>query len=134
VPIALESGKATTVLKMSVLPGRMKELLEDAERRACELDLAWAAIARGMGVIYFALLPNALDADTRGRVVQATEQILTSCAALGGNASIPWCLGEWKPSLKVWGQTRGDFEQMRKVKNVFDPSGILAPGRFAGAF
>ena len=134
VPIALESGKATTVLKISVLPGRIKELLEDAERRACELDLAWAAIARGMGVIYFALLPNALDPSTRGRVVQATEQILASCVALGGNASIPWSLGEWKPSLKVWGRSRGDFEQMRKVKNVFDPIGVLAPGRFAGAF
>jgi FAD/FMN-containing dehydrogenase len=34
--------------------------------------------------------------------------------------------------LQVWGIGRGDFEQMRKLKKVFDPPGILAPGRFVG--
>ena len=134
IPIALESCEAATIVKMSTLPGRMTQLLHDAERAARELDLPWAAIARGSGVIYLALLPMALDTGTRGRVVQVTERILTACYGFGGNASIPWCPNEWKPSLKVWGQSRGDFQQMRKVKSVFDPQEILSPGRFAGAF
>jgi glycolate oxidase FAD binding subunit len=134
IPIALESCEAATIVKMSTLPGRITQLLHEAERAARELDLPWAAIARGSGVIYLALLPTALDPGTRGRVAQVTERILTACHGLSGNASIPWCPSEWKPSLKVWGQSRGDFQQMRKVKSVFDPQGILSPGRFAGAF
>jgi FAD/FMN-containing dehydrogenase len=27
---------------------------------------------------------------------------------------------------------RGDVQQMRKIKNLFDPLGILSPGRFMG--
>jgi FAD/FMN-containing dehydrogenase len=134
VPIALESCAAATVLKMSVLPGRMAQVLGDAERAAHEFGLPWAAVIRGVGVIYFALLPTELGDRARGRAVQATERMLAACASLGGNALIPWCPAEWKSSLKVWGRPRGEFEQMRKVKDVFDPPEILAPGRFAGAF
>ena len=132
VPVALASSPAATVLKLSVLPSRLRELL-DAVCAAAELsDLPRAVLARGLGVVYAALLPAKRDSGALRRVVQATGQILNSCAGLGGNSSIPWCPGEWKESLSVWGPDRSDFAQMRKLKSVFDPAGILAPGRFAG--
>jgi len=134
VPIALESSPATTVVKLSVLPTRMGDIL-NAAGKACEAgEIPWAAVARGVGVIYLALLPHARDDQARGRVVRATEQILAECAVLGGNTAIPWCPEEWKDLLKPWGHERGDFEQMQKLKTAFDPPGILAPGRFAGGF
>jgi FAD/FMN-containing dehydrogenase len=34
--------------------------------------------------------------------------------------------------LKVWGLPRADFAQMLKLKKVFDPAGVLSPGRFVG--
>jgi glycolate oxidase FAD binding subunit len=89
-------------------------------------------MARGPGVIYFALLPNDRSDEARRRVIQATDQILPECAALGGNATIPWSPAEWKSALKVWGLERGDIAQMRKLKKLFDPPGILCPGRFMG--
>jgi len=134
VPIALESSAATTVVKLSVLPARMNAILNAAAKAADANPLPWAALARGVGVIYVALLPNARDDDARGRVARATEQMLAECALLGGNAAIPWCPEEWKGALHVWGLPRFDFAQMQKVKNAFDPPGILAPGRFAGGF
>ena len=85
-----------------------------------------------MGVIYVALLAHAQDEDSRQRVARVTEEIFAACVRLGGNAAIPCCPEEWKPALKVGGPERGDFPLMQKLKNVFDPHGVLSPGRCAG--
>jgi glycolate oxidase FAD binding subunit len=132
VPIALESSPATTVVKMSVLPSRMAEGFELAAKAADESDLPWAALARGVGVIYFALLPAEMTAQTLKQVAQTTSKILAGCASLGGSATIPWCPGDWKLALNIWGPNRDDFGLMRKLKKLFDPGDVLSPGRFAG--
>jgi glycolate oxidase FAD binding subunit len=132
IPIALASTPAATVVKISVLPTRINEILVNAARAAETNALPWAAMARGVGVIYFVLQPSDRGEETRRRVVQASDQILHDSASLGGSATIPWCPAEWKNTLKVWGLDRADFEQMRKLKNLFDSPGILSPGRFAG--
>jgi glycolate oxidase FAD binding subunit len=132
VPIALESSPAATIVKMSVLPSRMNDILFAAGKAANESDLPWAAMARGVGMIHLALLPIERNDQALGKVAQATSMILASCASLEGNVTIPWCPAEWKASLNVWGPVRGDFELMRKVKTLFDPGNILSPGRFAG--
>lgn len=132
IPITLGSSPAATIVKMNVLPTRMKELLSNAAKAAEINSLTWAAVARGLGVIYFALLPNDRSDEARRRVIQATDQILPECAALGGSATIPWSPAEWKSALKVWGLERGDFDSMCKLKNLFDPLGTLSPGRFVG--
>lgn len=132
VPIAFESSPATTIIRISVLPSRMSDLLGAAAKAADESALAWAALARGVGVIYFALLPHARDEQALSKVTQATGRIFDTCASLEGNATIPWCPSEWKAPLNIWGAARGDFELMRKVKSLFDPGNVLSPGRFAG--
>jgi glycolate oxidase FAD binding subunit len=132
VPIALESSPATTIVKMSVLPSRMNDVLGAAARAADESNLACAALARGVGVIYFALLPIERNDQALGNVSRATSKIVTACASIEGNVTIPWCPAEWKSTLNIWGPARGDFELMRKVRMLFDPGNILSPGRFAG--
>jgi glycolate dehydrogenase FAD-binding subunit len=134
VPIALSpaTSPATAILKISVLPTHLKEALARAQQSAEANGLPWAAMARGLGVIYFALLPEKRDEDSRRRVAQAAEQIFGACSEWGANSTIPWCPSEWKGSLKVWGPERADFSLMPNVKKVFDPQGILSPGRFAG--
>jgi FAD/FMN-containing dehydrogenase len=132
IPIALESSPATTVIKLSVVRSKIREIFEAIEQAASANELRWAAMADGLGVVYLALLPNAREEQMRARVVNATERVQTACAQLGGNVTIPFCPSEWKSSLKIWGPERGDFEQMRKLKKIFDPAGILAPGRSAG--
>jgi glycolate oxidase FAD binding subunit len=133
IPAVQATSPAATIAKISVLPTRMREALANASKAAETNSLAWAAMARGLGVIYFALIPADRSDEARRRVIQATDQILFDCAALGGNATIPWSPAEWKSALKVWGLERADFDQMRKLKTLFDPEGILSPGRFMGA-
>ena len=132
IPIVLASSPATTIMKISVLPARMKEVLAEAQRAAESNSLEWAALARGIGVIYLALLPRDRDEQSRARVANATNDILAAVAKLDGHGTIPWAPSEWKSALRIWGLERGDFAQMQKVKKVFDPRGIMAPGRFVG--
>jgi glycolate oxidase FAD binding subunit len=132
IPITLSSSPATVIMKISVLPARMNEALTEAQRTAENNSLEWAALARGIGVIYLALLPGGRDEQSRVRVGNATNEILAAAAKLDGRATVPWAPSEWKSALKIWGLTRADFVEMQKVKKVFDPHGIMAPGRFVG--
>jgi glycolate oxidase FAD binding subunit len=134
VPIALSqaASPATTILKISVLPTLMKDTLAKAQQSAEGSGLKWALMARGVGVIYFALLPEKRDEEAKPRVALATEQIFGACPGWGANAWIPWCPIEWKGSLKIWGPDRPEFALMRNVKKAFDPQGVLGPGRYAG--
>ena len=132
IPIALESSPATTIVKISVLSARLKDALTAAIKAADTNQLPWAAMARSLGVIYFAMLPADLSEASHRQVVAATNQILAAGASLGTNMTIPWCPSEWKSALKIWGPERHDLAQMQKVKKVFDPLGIFSPGRFIG--
>jgi FAD/FMN-containing dehydrogenase len=131
IPIALASSPATTIVKLSVLPTHMKDALAAARQAAETNDLRWAAMARGLGIIYFAILPSEHSDEQRQRVANATTAIQESCAKLEAHSTIPWCPAEWKSTLQIWGPQRPDFPQMQKVKAVFDPQNILSPGRFA---
>jgi len=132
IPIALESSPAATILKISVLPMRMNEMLEAAARIADDNSLPWAAMVRGLGVIFLALLPGEKNEDWRRRVTLTANHTIAACGSLEGNATVPWCPSEWKSSVKIWGLERADAAQMQKIKKVFDPTSILSPGRFMG--
>jgi glycolate oxidase FAD binding subunit len=132
IPIALESSPATVVMKLSILPGRMSELLAAVQNAVSAQSIQWAAIVRGIGVAHVALLPENRTADALTQFARVTDEILSAAAKLQGNASIPWCPAEWKTRLKVWGIERSDIAQMKKLKAFFDPSEIFAPGRFVG--
>ncbi|HEX4003359.1 MAG TPA: FAD-binding oxidoreductase [Candidatus Acidoferrales bacterium] len=132
VPAALASSPGATVFKLSVLPSQMTAILDAAAKAAGAAELPWAAVARGVGVIYFALLPGERNDDTQARVERAANEILAEAAALAGNATIPWSPAEWKSALPIWGPERGDLGPMRALKKVFDPHGVFAPGRFMG--
>jgi glycolate oxidase FAD binding subunit len=131
IPIALASSPATTIVKMSVLPMRMKDALAAAQEAAETNNLRWAALARGVGIIYFAILPSDHTEEHRQRVANATTATQEACAKLTGHATIPWAPAEWKYSLQIWGPPRPDAPQMQALKSVFDPQQILSPGRFA---
>ncbi|MFZ0786548.1 MAG: FAD-binding oxidoreductase [Candidatus Acidiferrales bacterium] len=132
VPVALASSPGGTIFKLSVLPTNMSAILDAAAKAGDAAEVPWAAVARGVGVIYFALLPGERSEGALARVSRASDEILGRCAALDGNATIPWCPAEWKSALPIWGPERGDLGPMRALKKVFDPHGVFAPGRFMG--
>jgi len=132
VPIALAFSPAATIIKINILPSKLNDAFAAAQKTAEANSLQWAALARGLGIIYLALLPAASDDENRQRVLNATNAIHEACANLGGQSTIPWCPTPWKKNLKIWGPGNLDLSQMQKIKNVFDPQGVLSPGRFVG--
>jgi glycolate oxidase FAD binding subunit len=42
------------------------------------------------------------------------------------------CPADLKSHLDVWGPAGDDVEVMKKIKAVWDPKGVLAPGRLVG--
>jgi FAD/FMN-containing dehydrogenase len=132
ISIALKSSPACTIMKIAVVPEHLEHALSAAKHAANDHSLPWAGLARGVGVIYVALLPDTRDEKSMHSVASTTDRIHTDCERLGGHSTIPWCPGEWKSSLRVWGSEREDLALMQKIKSVFDPHGILSPGRFVG--
>jgi glycolate oxidase FAD binding subunit len=132
IPIALAASPATTIVKASVLPTRIAELMQRAATESEAQGIRCVAMARGLGIIYFALLPPNAGEESRAKVSTAARRIVAACSEIGGNSAIPWCSSRWKTSLPVWGPEHADLLQMKKLKSIFDPRGIFAPGRFVG--
>jgi FAD/FMN-containing dehydrogenase len=131
-PIALESSPAATIVKSSTPPAQLEHALCSIKHCAEEHSLPWAVVARGVGVIYTALLPAERNDHSLHRLLSATNRISADIARLGGHTTTPWCPAEWKTKLALWGAERPDLPLMRKLKAVFDPHAILSPGRFVG--
>ena len=81
-------------------------------------------------MIYFALWRE--TGESESNLQRACGEIFAAAEGVGGQAVIEWCPTEQKHQVNVWGTPRGDFELMKRMKKVFDPAGILSPGRFVG--
>ena len=117
------------VTKASVLPSRAAEMIERIEgigqeasrppRIACHL---------AAGVVYSAW-PSSDDPDADLRLATSLRQ---AAASLGGTLVLEAAPPALKERLDVWGEPGTDFALMRRLKEQFDPQGILSPGRFLG--
>jgi glycolate oxidase FAD binding subunit len=60
------------------------------------------------------------------------ERLRAATAALGGTLVVRGCSSDLKRALDVFGEPPPSFELMRRIKQQFDPKGILSPGRQVG--
>jgi glycolate oxidase FAD binding subunit len=142
IPLLLAASPATTIVRVSVLPSRIGEILAAAHRAAERHHLSAATLARGSGAVYVAFLPadsaadsgeaGALKEELLAALAAAATELVDSAAAADGFASVPWSPAPLKSRIPVWGRERADLPLMRRVKKVFDPEGLLSPGRFLG--
>jgi glycolate oxidase FAD binding subunit len=132
VRIAQAAYPLAAILKISALPSRTMEILALAAKSSEAEALRCAVMTRGVGISYVALLPASGDDAALSRLARAVNQIMSACGDLGAHATVPWCPTALKRAVNVWGAPRADAELMQRIKKVFDPQGILAPGRFAG--
>ncbi len=125
----LEQFPAAAIFKISALPTDLAALA-DAIR---SIEIPWTVMMRGLGVTYLALLPPDRSEESLRLLKEECARIFSlSGKAPWGRSVLLWCPPELKNEINVWGEPAGDFALMQKLKNVFDPSGILSPGRFVG--
>jgi len=129
-PAALGKAYPGLIVLKAGLPRAVgEEFLSRAHQEAEGEKFRMASFGQtGIGVIHLCLLEQADGAAIPalvGRLRQAAER-------LGGALVVERCPSELKPEVDVWGPTGDDFDTMRQVKALWDPKGILAPGRFVG--
>jgi len=151
VRIAREHSAEATILRIALLPASAAALAERvaAISDAHNLDAALAIGAAGSaGTGYVALWPRmvkraeASSAPTAGATTDDEMASLTAairevfeCASSDAGPArgfVEWCPTALKRRISLWGEAREDFVLMQRVKRIFDPHGVLAPGRYCG--
>jgi len=106
-------------------------LLPKIQKLAQRHALDCAVLVRALGVVYVALLPPA-SPKSYPELVSCSRELLDLCVASGAIPMIERCPLELKSMLNIWPPARTEVEIAKRLKSVFDPQGILSPGRFRG--
>ncbi|WP_033337505.1 FAD-binding oxidoreductase [Catenuloplanes japonicus] len=115
------SADDDTLLRLTFVRSGLPEVLSTARDHGAALRGAAAA-----GVLTAALPHAAPD-----RVALALAALRTVCARYGGTAVVLNAPPEIRSAVDMWGPIPA-LDLMRRVKQQFDPSHRLSPGRFVG--
>jgi glycolate oxidase FAD binding subunit len=133
---ALEHSPAATIIRVAILPGSASAYAERVVAIADAAELDAALTFGASGTAYLALLPRsekraeASETSAAAAVTQIFEAPSSDGDATRG--FVEWCPTALKRRIALWGEPREDFALVQRVKKVFDPHGILSPGRFCG--
>lgn len=130
--LALAANMNTVIFRIAALPAAMASLSERLAAEADGAQMEHAIVLRPHGLVYFALLPSRGVGVDIPQIARVAEAVFHVAAEAGAKARIEFAPVELKRMINVWGVARPDFELMQRVKKVFDPGGVLSPGRFAG--
>lgn len=103
-------------VRASVRPSDLQSLLAEGAKSATEI-IAYA----GVGTAFMTLADSG-----------AISTLRSFCEERGGALVLEAAPVDVKREIGVWGERRGDFTLMRRLKQEFDRKAILSPGRFVG--
>jgi glycolate oxidase FAD binding subunit len=112
-------------LRLHLMPSHVGDAIE---RLATELDDDATSISSTVvaGVIRLNVLSEAAPVE---RIVVAARSL---AAAAGGHAVVEAAPPDFKQHIDVFGEPGDDLPIMRRLKEQFDPTNVLSPGRFLG--
>jgi glycolate oxidase FAD binding subunit len=124
-------GDAGLLCKASLLPSQVPILIEQIETTGRELDLEPLVVSHLTAGIAYSVWPLPED-DSGQKALEVANALRQAAAGLGGTLILESCPLALKEKIDVWGEPAGDFPLMQRIKEQFDPGGILSPGRFLG--
>jgi glycolate oxidase FAD binding subunit len=108
----------------------LSAFLRAAERSALDQNMLFAAVGRAaVASIDAAFIPLSVDPPAAMQYARAIADLRNSLPE-DSAVMVTRCPREAKAYFSVWGETSGDIEAMRAVKQALDPNGILNRGRF----
>ena len=122
-----EAGGGTAVCKVTALPSRWRNVGDVIARVFGHGGDTWRLVAQAAGAGWLGVSP----ADEQG----LTDDLLSLRAevvTLGGTLAVIRSPPEVKRRVDAWGDVGDALPLMRRVKQQFDPDGILNPRRFVG--
>ncbi|MCX8118768.1 MAG: FAD-binding oxidoreductase [Desulfobacterota bacterium] len=125
-----EGGKGIR-LKSSFLISRCGEVMAQYERIGQDHRLNCALLCHsGNGILYTSVFPDGGRRVSKKAVLDAIGAFSSVASQYEGHLVVERCPSSWKGEIEVWGPPRSDYGIMRRLKEEFDPKGILNPGRF----
>jgi glycolate oxidase FAD binding subunit len=91
-----------------------------------------ALLMSGSGTVMLALLPEEENESGREEMLCSVREILAQGNTGENTAKLLHAPAWVKAHCNVWGDLRGDFLLMQRVKAAFDPARVFSPGRFVG--
>lgn len=121
------NAETALVCKFGVLPTQLSQLYDILRRIATPFEIAWQMVVQSIGVGTLRL-----EAPREESLLKALESLRTELKECGGSLIVLRCPPEMKTRVEVWGTDSDALPLMRRVKEQFDPAGVLNPGRFVG--
>ena len=115
------------VCKFSVLSTDLSTLLEKIKQLTDSAHLSWSLVVQAIGVGFLRL--ESADAAILLPLLQNLREALESH---GGSLCPLRAPLDLKRKIDVWGSPGDALQLMRNIKQQFDPTGTLNPGRFIG--
>lgn len=114
-----------------VIPrSRLAEVIEGIDRIGEKLGLIIANVYHaGDGNLHPCMLYHRENLNEVGRVMKAGKEILELCVEMGGTLSGEHGIGIEKMMEMPLAFSRADLDFMGALKEAFDPSGIMNPGK-----
>lgn len=109
---------------------RLPEMLEYIEQVGHKYDLRIGNIFHaGDGNLHPLLMFDARDPDQAKRVLKAAGEIIGKCAEMGGSITGEHGVGIEKNEMMPLIFSSDDLAMMRRIKSVFNPTGLFNPGK-----
>ena len=127
-PPGSSAGGDEVAIKISAPPADLTGVL-DSTLGACSRGGVTPRITghAGIGVTYVALSGG--DEEARAQIVEELREIWVR---RDGSVVVREASPGFKKRVEVWGPLGNRLELSRRVKEKFDPRGVLNPGRFVG--
>ncbi|MGW0608252.1 FAD-binding oxidoreductase [Streptomyces sp. NPDC002644] len=129
--VALEAVKGTTMIDDVCVPrSRLAEMLEGIERIAAKFQLTIGVCAHaGDGNTHPTVCFDAADPDESRRARESFDEIMALGLELGGTITGEHGVGVLKKEWLAREAGPVGMEIQRSLKDVFDPHGLLNPGK-----
>jgi glycolate oxidase len=115
---------------VTVPPSRIPELIEKVQGLCKKHDLTIVILGHaGDGNIHPSILTEMNDEEHYRRALAAMDDIFTIAISMGGAISGEHGIGLEKRKFLKDAMSAEAIDMLRKIKSVFDPSGILNPGK-----
>jgi glycolate dehydrogenase FAD-binding subunit len=121
------------LVKCSILYQSTAETARRMEEAGKELGATTALFCHaGTYIIYGRYRWESHDARPPELMRQVLSGLRAHCVSAGGHMVVERVRSEVKNGFDVWGYEAAALEIMRRIKQEFDPRGLLNPGRFVG--
>ncbi|MFC2050622.1 FAD-binding oxidoreductase [Chloroflexota bacterium] len=115
---------------VTVPPSRLPELIDRVEKIAKKYDITIVTLGHaGDGNLHPCVLTDEKNAEHLGRAEKAVHDIFSAALELGGAISGEHGIGLGKRQFLKQAMPPEAIDLLRGIKKVFDPSGILNPGK-----